>query len=519
MSAVRIFVPHDAAALSVGADAVARAIRAEAERRGLAIDLVRTGSRGMLWLEPLVEVETAQGRIAYGPVAPRDVAALFDAGFALGGAHPLAQGPVADMDWMRRQRRVTFARVGVIDPLSLDDYRAHGGLAGLSRALAMSGADIVEAVKASGLRGRGGAGFPTGIKWQTVLDAPAAQKYVVCNADEGDSGTFADRMLMEGDPFLLIEGMAIAGLAVGATKGFVYIRSEYPHAFRAMCAAIDIARKAGVLGASVLGSGRAFDMEVRLGAGAYICGEETSLLESLEGKRGVVRAKPPLPALQGLFGKPTIVNNVLSLAAVPSILAEGPQAYADYGVGGSRGTLPFQLGGNVKRGGLVELAFGATLRDLIDGFGGGTRSGRPVRAVQVGGPLGAYLPASQLDTPLDYEAFAAIGAMLGHGGIVVFDDSVDMAQQARFAFKFCAKESCGKCTPCRIGAVRGVETVDHIVAGVEREKNLAVLDDLNQLMTDGSLCAMGGLTPMPVMSALRHFPEEFRRAPQRAAAE
>ena len=519
MSAVRIFVPHDAAALSVGADAVARAIRAEAERRGLAIDLVRTGSRGMLWLEPLVEVETAQGRIAYGPVAPRDVAALFDAGFALGGAHPLAQGPVADMDWMRRQRRVTFARVGVIDPLSLDDYRAHGGLAGLSRALAMSGADIVEAVKASGLRGRGGAGFPTGIKWRTVLDAPAAQKYVVCNADEGDSGTFADRMLMEGDPFLLIEGMAIAGLAVGATKGFVYIRSEYPHAFRAMCAAIDIARKAGVLGASVLGSGRAFDMEARLGAGAYICGEETSLLESLEGKRGVVRAKPPLPALQGLFGKPTIVNNVLSLAAVPSILAEGPQAYADYGVGGSRGTLPFQLGGNVKRGGLVELAFGATLRDLIDGFGGGTRSGRPVRAVQVGGPLGAYLPASQLDTPLDYEAFAAIGAMLGHGGIVVFDDSVDMAQQARFAFKFCAKESCGKCTPCRIGAVRGVETVDRIVAGVEREKNLGVLDDLNQLMTDGSLCAMGGLTPMPVMSALRHFPEDFRRASQRAAAE
>ncbi|MCO5088689.1 MAG: NADH-quinone oxidoreductase subunit NuoF [Methylobacteriaceae bacterium] len=519
MSPVRIFIPGDAAALSVGADAVARAIRAEASRRGASVDIVRTGSRGMLWLEPLVEVEAAQGRIAYGPVSPHDVASLFDAGFLSGGAHPLAQGAVADLDWMRRQTRVTFARVGVIDPLSLDDYRAHGGLKGLERALAASGADIVESVRASGLRGRGGAGFPTGIKWKTVLDAEAPQKYVVCNADEGDSGTFADRMLMEGDPFLLIEGMAIAGLAVGATKGFVYIRSEYPHAFRAMCAAIDIARKAGVLGASVLGSGRAFDMEARLGAGAYICGEETSLLESLEGKRGVVRAKPPLPALQGLFGKPTIVNNVLSLAAVPSILAEGPQAYADYGVGRSRGTLPFQLGGNVKRGGLVELAFGATLRDLIDGFGGGTRSGRPVRAVQVGGPLGAYLPASQLDTPLDYEAFAAIGAMLGHGGIVVFDDSVDMAQQARFAFKFCAKESCGKCTPCRIGAVRGVETVDHIVAGVEREKNLAVLDDLNQLMTDGSLCAMGGLTPMPVMSALRHFPEDFRRASQRAAAE
>jgi len=519
MSPARVFIPKDAAALSVGADAVARLIGEEAARRGATVEIVRTGSRGMVWLEPLIEVENANGRIAYGPVSGRDVASLFDADFLGGGAHALSQGAVADMDWMRRQERVTFARVGVIDPLSLDDYRAHGGLKGLSRALETSGAEIVAAVTASGLRGRGGAGFPAGVKWKTVLDAAAPQKYVVCNADEGDSGTFADRMLMEGDPFLLIEGMAIAGLAVGATKGFVYIRSEYPHAFRTMTAAIEAARKAGLLGASVLGSGRAFDMEARLGAGAYICGEETALLESLEGRRGVVRAKPPLPALHGLFGRPTIVNNVLTLAAAPSILAEGPQAYRDYGVGRSRGTMPFQLGGNVKRGGLVELPFGATLRDLVEGFGGGARTGRPIRAVQVGGPLGAYLPASQFDTPLDYEAFAAMGAMLGHGGVVVFDDSVDMARQARFAFEFCAKESCGKCTPCRIGAVRGVETMDRIVAGVERDKNLDILADLNQLMTDGSLCAMGGLTPMPVMSALRHFPEDFRRAPQNVAAE
>jgi formate dehydrogenase iron-sulfur subunit len=519
MSATRIFVSCDAAALSVGADAVARSIAAEAKRRSVDVEIVRVGTRGMLWLEPLVEIEKDGRRLAYGPVSPRDVASLFDAGFMVGGQHRLGHGPTDEMDWMRRQTRVSFGRVGVIDPLSLDEYRAHGGLRGLGRALAMSGSDIVEAVKASGLRGRGGAGFPTGIKWKTVLDAPASQKYIVCNADEGDSGTFADRMLMEGDPFLLIEGMAIAGLAVGATKGFVYIRSEYPHAFHAMNAAIEVARNAGTLGVSVLGSGRAFDIEARLGAGAYICGEETSLLESLEGKRGIVRAKPPLPALQGLFGKPTIVNNALSLAAIPSIVADGPQAYAEYGCGRSRGTLPFQLAGNVKRGGLVELPFGATLRELVEDFGGGTRSGRPVRAVQVGGPLGAYLPASQLDTPLDYEAFAAIGAMLGHGGVVVFDDTVDMAKQARFAFEFCAKESCGKCTPCRIGAVRGVETMDRIIAGVERDRNLAVLEDLNQLMTDGSLCAMGGLTPMPVMSALRHFPEDFRRAPRAQAAE
>jgi len=519
MNARRIFIPRDAAALSVGADALARAISLEAERRGVNVEIVRTGSRGMLWLEPLIEVETLAGRIGYGPVSPREVASLFAADFLSGGVHPLLLGPIDGLDWMRRQNRVTFARVGVTDPLSLDDYRSHGGLRGLERALTMSGADIVEAVRASGLRGRGGAGFPAGVKWKTVHDTQVDQKYIVCNADEGDSGTFADRMLMEGDPFLLIEGMAIAGLAVGATKGFVYIRSEYPHAFETMCAAITRAEQARLLSDSMLGSGRAFHLEARLGAGAYICGEETSLLESLEGKRGIVRAKPPLPAVSGLFGKPTIVNNLLTLAAVPSIIADGAEAYAEYGVGRSRGTMAFQLAGNIKRGGLVELPFGATLRELIEDFGGGTRSGRPVKAVQVGGPLGAYLPASHLDTPLDYEAFAAINAMLGHGGIVVFDDTVDMARQARFAFEFCAKESCGKCTPCRIGAVRGVETVDRIVAGVEPERNIALLDDLNQLMTDGSLCAMGGLTPMPVMSALRHFPEDFRRAPARAAAE
>ncbi len=514
---LRIFIPRDAAALSVGADAVAREIAADARRRGLQIEIVRTGSRGMLWLEPLVEVETSAGRIGYGPVSPSDVPALFDAGFHVGGAHARALGRIDALDWMRRQNRVTFARVGATDPLSLEDYRAHGGLRGLERARNMRGADIVEAVRASGLRGRGGAGFPAGIKWKTVHDAGADQKYIVCNADEGDSGTFADRMLMEGDPFLLIEGMAIAGRAVGATSGFIYIRSEYPHAFRTMCEAIARAEQAGVIGASAPGAGGPFRLEARLGAGAYICGEETSLLDSLEGKRGIVRAKPPLPAVHGLFGKPTVVNNVLTLAAVPSILSDGPDAYAAYGVGRSRGTMPFQIAGNVKRGGLVELPFGATLRDLIEDFGGGTRTGRPVRAVQVGGPLGAYLPAAQLDTPLDYEALAAIGAMLGHGGIVVFDDTVDMAKQARFAFEFCAKESCGKCTPCRIGAVRGVETVDRIVAGVERETNLALLEDLNQVMTDGSLCAMGGLTPMPVMSALRHFPEDFHRAAQRPA--
>jgi formate dehydrogenase iron-sulfur subunit len=516
---VRIYVPADSAALSVGAERVADAIASQARQRGLDIAILRNGSRGLFWLEPLVEVETAQGRLAYGPIEPGDVASLFEAGFVDGGAHPKALGKIEDLPYLKNQQRMLFARCGIIQPLSIEDYRAHGGLKGVARAIEIGPQAIVEEALASGLRGRGGAGFPTGVKWRTVAGVEADQKYIVCNADEGDSGTFADRMLMEGDPFALIEGMAIAAIAVGATKGFVYIRSEYPHAFRAFQAAIEKARKAGLLGPRILGSAYAFDIEVRLGAGAYICGEETSLLESLEGRRGQVRAKPPLPAIRGLFGKPTVINNVLSFASTPWILEHGGKAYAEYGMGRSRGTQPFQLAGNVRYGGLVELAFGATIRHLVEDFGGGAKSGRKVRAVQVGGPLGSYFPDRLLDTPLDYEAMLAAKGMLGHGGIVVFDDSVDLARQARFAFEFCAKESCGKCTPCRIGSVRGVETVEKIVAGVDRDGNIELLRDLCAVLTDGSLCALGGLTPMPVISALDNFGEDFLSVPTRVAAE
>jgi formate dehydrogenase iron-sulfur subunit len=510
---ITVYVPRDAAALSVGADEVAAAIAAEALKRKADVRIVRNGSRGMLYLEPLVEVATAKGRVAYGPVAPEDVAALFDAGFLDGKAHPLGHGLTEEIPYFKSQERLTFARCGITDPLSLEDYRAHGGFDGLVRALSLTGAEIVEEVTVSGLRGRGGAGFPTGIKWKTVLDLHADQKYIACNADEGDSGTFADRMLMEGDPYCLIEGMTIAGVAVGATKGYIYIRSEYPHAVNVMRDAIELARKANWLGDDIQGSGKCFDLYVRMGAGAYICGEETSMLESIEGKRGIVRFKPPIPAIEGLFGKPTIINNVMSLAAVPIILAKGGAFYRDYGVGRSRGTLAFQIAGNVKQGGLVEKAFGVTTRQLIEDWGGGTATGRPVRAVQVGGPLGAYLPQSKLDVPMDYEEFIKVEAMVGHGGVVVFDDTVDMAAQARFAMEFCVVESCGKCTPCRIGSTRGVEVIDKIIAGVDREDNLELLEDLCVTMTDGSLCAMGGLTPMPVMSAVRHFPEDFNRAP------
>ncbi len=505
----RVFVPRDAAALSVGAERVAQAIAAEAAVRGADVRLVRNGSRGLLWLEPVVEVETAAGRVAYAPVTAADVPGLFDAGFLAGKPHRLSLGPIEQHPYFARQERLTFARVGITDPVSLADYEAHDGYRGLRNALGMSGAAVVEAVTLSGLRGRGGAAFPTGIKWKTVLGTTAPQKYVVCNADEGDSGTFSDRMIMEGDPFVLLEGMTIAGIAVGATMGYIYLRSEYPHAARALNEAIRAARAGNRLGADIMGSGKHFDVEVRMGAGAYICGEETAMLESLEGKRGMVRFKPPLPAIEGLFGKPTIVNNVISLASVPIILDKGGEYYRDYGMGRSRGTLPFQLAGNIRQGGLVEKAFGLTLRELLYDFGGGSASGRPIRAVQVGGPLGAYLPESQFDTPLDYEAFVGINAMLGHGGVVAFDDTVDMARMARYAMEFCAIESCGKCTPCRIGSVRGVEVIDRIVANEQRAANEVVLRDLCDTMLSGSLCALGGMVPYPVLSAVNHFPQDF----------
>jgi len=506
---VTVYVPRDSAATSVGADEVADEVVRAAARVDRPIRVIRNGSRGMLWLEPLVEVVTAGGRIGYGPVTPGAVDDLVDAGLFDAADHPSRVGVVEDLPWLATQDRVTFARVGVTDPLSPNDYLSHGGLAGLRRALEMSPPEVVAEVTDSGLRGRGGAGFPAGIKWKTVLECVDELKFVCCNADEGDSGTFADRMVMEGDPFMLIEGMTIAAYAVGATEGYIYIRSEYPDAVAVMRSAIEIARGQGWLGESVLGSPLSFDMHVRVGGGAYICGEETSMLESLEGKRGMVRAKPPIPAIHGLFGKPTVVNNVLTLSSVPTILADGAAAYQQFGVERSRGTQLFQLGGNIRQGGIVEKAFGVTLGELVNGYGGGSLSGRPVRAVQAGGPLGAYLPISQFDLPMDYEAFVAAGAMVGHGGVVVFDDTVDMAAQARFAMEFCAAESCGKCTPCRVGSVRGVEVIDRIRAGEHRDENLALLEDLCDVMTEGSLCAMGGLTPMPVRSAITHFPDDF----------
>jgi formate dehydrogenase iron-sulfur subunit len=507
---VTVYVPRDAAALSLGAGEVADAIAKEAAARGIDLRLVRNGSRGAFHLEPLVEVVTPKGRVGYGPATATDVPGLFAADFLSGGQHPLALGIVDEIPWFATQQRLTFARVGIVDPTSVADYVANNGYQGLRRALAMTQAEIVQAILDSGLRGRGGAAFPTGIKWKTVLEQPAAQKYITCNADEGDSGTFSDRMLMEGDPLALVEGMTIAGLAVGANQGYIYLRAEYPHAYRALNEAIAAAYQARYLGNDVMGSGKRFDLEVRMGAGAYVCGEETSMLESLEGKRGEIRVRPPLPAIKGLFGQPTIVNNVMTLGTVPVILHQGAEFYKNFGQGKSRGTLPLQLAGNIKRGGLVERAFGVSLRELLYDYGGGSATGRPIRTVQVGGPLGAYIPAAQFDVAIDYEALASIGALLGHGGVVVFDDTVDMARMARYALEFCAVESCGKCTPCRIGSTRGVEVIDRILGGVETERNLRQLEELCEVMLQGSLCGLGGMTPFPVTSALKHFREDFR---------
>jgi formate dehydrogenase iron-sulfur subunit len=505
----KVFVPMDSAALSMGANEVAQAISEYATKNGLDVTIVRNGSRGMLWLEPLVEVDTPAGRVGYANVSADQIPELLSAGLLTGDSHDSCLGLVEELEILKNQTRITFARVGVIDPLSLVEYESHGGLKGLRNAIAMSPAQVVTEVTESGLRGRGGAGFPAGIKWNTVLNTESDQKYICCNADEGDSGTFADRMLMEGDPFTLIEGMIIAGVAVGATEGLIYVRSEYPHAIDVLNQAIAIAIEHKILGDSVLGSSHKFKLEVRVGAGSYVCGEETAMLESLEGKRGMVRAKPPIPALVGLFGKPTVINNVMTLAAVPMILADGAASYQTFGVDRSRGTQVFQLAGNILRGGIVELPFGITLGDLVNKIGGGTYSGRPIKTVQIGGPLGAYLGTDSWDVQMSYESLAEAGGMLGHGGIVVFDDTVNMAKQARFAMEFCAEESCGKCTPCRIGSSRGVEVIDRIVAGEDQAKNLELLEDLCEVMTDGSLCAMGGLTPLPVRSALKLFPADF----------
>ncbi len=491
----RLYLSNDTAARAVGAERLAQAWAARPE-----IDLVRTSSRGAWFLEPLVERDGPDGRLAW-PRATID--SLSDILAGVGGQ------PIDRLLFLAEQQRVTFANFGVTRPLSLDDFRARGGLAGLERAARLSPDEIVEELKVSGLRGRGGAAFPVWQKWRVAAQQPGARKFVVVNADEGDAGTYCDRMILEGDPFRLLEGLLICARAVGATQGFVYCRYEYPAAARTLREAVRLAEANGLL---TVGEGAApFPIEVVSGAGSYVCGEETALLESLEGRRGIVRAKPPYPAVSGLYGCPTIVSNVLTFAVVPSILARGGAWHAALGTEGSRGTVVLQLGGRVKQPGLVEIPFGATLREVVERFGGGPAAGARLKAVQVGGPLGSLFPASRLDLPICYDAFAAAGAILGHGGIVVYDDETDMAELARHFMTFTAEESCGKCAPCRIGSVRGREILERLAAGRGRGGDLALLADLGETMKAASLCAHGGRAPYPVLTAIEHWGAEFRR--------
>ena len=476
-----------------GARAVCQALESETGQR---IGEAHEGA------ELEIEAVHCLGLCAHGPVAWEGD--HFFVGLRASDAKDLASGALSGLawaaatslddaspEWLEGQTRLIFERAEMNDPLDLDAYLSDGGFSTLAR----DGNELLLEIEASGLRGRGGAGFPAAIKWRTVASQATDTKYVVCNADEGDSGTFADRLIMERAPYLLLEGMALAAKAVGARQGFIYLRSEYPKAALVLEEALVRLERSGLLKDQL-------QVELFIGAGAYICGEETSLLESLEGRRGLIRAKPPLPAISGLKGQPTLVHNVVTLSAVPWIVRYGGERYRALGVGASTGTMPFQLSGNVKKGGIVEVPFGMTVRTLVETFGGGTQSGRPIGAIQVGGPLGAYLLPEQFDTPLTYEAMSSIGAGIGHGGLVVFDDQVDLIEQARYAFAFCELESCGKCTPCRLGATRGKELIEDIQREGPSQEKIRLLDDLCEVMTHASLCQLGGMTPIPVRSAL-----------------
>ncbi len=493
MTIARLYLSNDTSSRAAGAERLAEHLRTRAD-----VQLIHTSSRGAFFLEPMIERDSPTGRVAWCHVALDDLPNII---MGTGGM------PVDAIPYLAKQTRATFANFGITEPLALDEYQSRGGFKGLEAALAMAPEAIIQELKISRLRGRGGAAFPVWNKWQVAHQTDANEKYVVVNADEGDAGTYCDRMVMEGDPFRLIEGMLICAHAIGATKGFIYCRQEYPAAAWSIRTAIRKADEAELLEVN----GRTFSIELVMGAGSYVCGEETALLESLEGRRGVVRAKPPYPAVAGLYGRPTIVSNVLTFATVPNILAKGGAWHASLGTERSRGTIALQLGGRLKQAGLVEIPFGMTLRHVLDQFGGGMAPGSRFKAVQVGGPLGSLFPESQLDIPICYDAFAEAGAILGHGGIVVYDQETDMVDLARHFMAFTADESCGKCTPCRIGSVRGREILERIQAGGGTVESLDLLKDLGETMKATSLCALGGRAPYPVLTAIEQFPEEFQR--------
>ena len=504
---IKIYIPKETSACSVGSELIAEKITDLAQGHKH-ISIIRNGSWGAFWLEPFIEIEKNGNRKGTSYLNKKishlsSIEELFDDFY---NSNPFN---IMDIDFIKRQTRLVFSRIGLYDPLDLNQYRNSHGYKGLEKSFEIGQQQTIDEIKKSGLNGRGGAAFPTAIKMQTVLDQESTIKYVACNADEGDGGTFSDRLIMECDPYSLIEGMTIAAYSVGASHGYIYLRSEYPLAKYFLTEAIKILKSHNLLGKNILGTNFSFDIELRIGAGSYVCGEETAMMESIEGKRGLVRSKPPLPAIKGLFNQPTLINNVITLASMSVILFHGKEIFSQFGSGKSVGTMPYQLCGNIKQGGLIEVPFGITLNEMIYDFGAGTFNEKPIHAVQIGGPLGFYLPAHLLNTPLTIEALMDLKGSLGHGGVIVFDDSTNMALQAKFAMDFCAVESCGKCTPCRIGSVRGVELIDKIYNGTAVKADRILLEELCETMETTSLCAMGGMTPNPVRSIMKYFPNEM----------
>jgi len=498
--------------IAAGGRKVYEAFSTQLVNKGLHAQLKQTGCMGMCYNEVLVEVSSPEGApVFYSHVIPEQVERIIDE--HLIGGKPVSEWviPADELDnLLAKQKRIVLRNCGVIDPESIDDYLDTGGYQAIEQVLnSMTPDEVIDEVTESGLRGRGGAGFPTGVKWGFARKSLSNQKYIICNADEGDPGAFMDRSVLESDPHSIIEGMLIAGYAVGATEGYIYVRAEYPLAVQRLELALSQTKDRCLIGQSILGSNFDFDISIRQGAGAFVCGEETALMMSIEGRRGMPRFRPPFPAQSGLWGKPTNINNVETLANIAWIISHGASAYNSCGTEKSKGTKVFALAGKVTRGGLIEVPMGITLREIVFDIGGGTSSGLEFKGVQIGGPSGGIIPANLADTPVDYDSVTSTGAIMGSGGLIVMDESACMVDVAKFFLNFTQDESCGKCTFCRIGALRMLEILDRISKGEGKEEDLALLEELAQEVKKGSLCGLGQTAPNPVLTTLKYFRDEY----------
>ncbi|GAB4173338.1 MAG: NADH-quinone oxidoreductase subunit NuoF [Calditrichia bacterium] len=512
----KLIVGYGSCGIAAGAKKVYEALESYITEKNVPIELDKTGCIGMCYREPLIEFRTKDQEkgVIYGDVTPDMAIQLLETFVA---DQPLPDTnvvkaedkPAEEEGFYKNQIRIVLRNAGIIDPEKIDDYKDKDGFQGLERALSMSPEQVIEEVKQSGLRGRGGAGFPTGLKWQFARGSKGDEKYVICNADEGDPGAFMDRSVLEGDPFSVIEGMTIAAYAIGANKGVIYVRAEYPLAIKRLQIALEQARKAGYLGDNILNSGFSFDLYIKEGAGAFVCGEETALIASVEGKRGMPRIRPPFPAQSGLWGKPTNINNVETYANIPWILFHGADKFAAYGTEKSKGTKVFALAGKIKKGGLVEVPMGMTLKEIIFDIGGGILDDREVKAVQMGGPSGGCIPADMFDIAVDYENVNRTGAIMGSGGMVVMDDRTCMVDVAKFFLAFTQDESCGKCTFCRVGTKRMLEILTRITEGEGKPEDLDTLEKLADNIRKSSLCGLGQTAPNPVLTTLKYFRHEY----------